>query len=66
MNKKSHEAPVVIGHPKDNAPAFGWVEELKTDGKLLYAKFKQLVPEFIEAVKKGYVQKEIYKSFMEI
>ncbi len=55
--QKSHEAPVVIGHPKDNAPAFGWVEELKTDGKLLYAKFKQLVPEFVEAVKKGMYKK---------
>lgn len=56
-NVKKHEAPVVVGHPKENAPAFGWVEALKTDGKVLYAKFKQLVPEFIEAVKNGLYKK---------
>lgn len=56
-NDKKHEAPVVIGHPKENAPAFGWVEELKTDGKVLFARFKQLVPEFIEAVKQGLYKK---------
>lgn len=56
-NSKKHEAPVVVGHPKENAPAFGWVEGLKTDGKVLYAKLKQLVPEFIDAVKKGMYKK---------
>jgi len=56
-NAKKHEAPVVIGHPKDNAPAFGWVAALRTDGKSLFAKFKQLVPEFIDAVKKGLYKK---------
>jgi len=56
-NTKKYEAPLVVGHPKDNAPAFGWVEELKTDGKTLFAKFKQLVPEFIEAVKQGLYKK---------
>jgi len=56
-NTNKHEAPVVVGHPKENAPAFGWVEALKTDGRVLFAKFKQLVPEFIEAVKKGMYKK---------
>lgn len=56
-NTTQHEAPVVVGHPKENAPAFGWVEALKTDGKVLFARFKQLVPEFIEAVKKGMYKK---------
>lgn len=56
-NAKKHEAPVVIGHPKDNAPAFGWVAGLKTDGKRLFAKFKQLIPEFIDAVKRGLYKK---------
>ena len=23
-----HEAPIVVGHPKDNAPAYGWVKSL--------------------------------------
>lgn len=56
-DSKNHEAPLVIGHPKDNDPAYGWVESLKTDGKILYAKFKQVVPEFVEAVKKGLFKK---------
>lgn len=24
-----HEAPIVVGHPKDNAPAYGWVKALQ-------------------------------------
>ena len=43
-----HEAPVVVGHPKDNAPAYGWVRKLKRDGTVLLAMFKQLAPEFEE------------------
>lgn len=56
-NPAEHEAPVVIGHPKDNAPAFGWVEGLERKGSVLYAKLKDLVPEFVEAVKKGLYKK---------
>ncbi len=65
-NAKQHEAPVVVGHPKDNAPAFGWVAGLKTDGKKLYARFKQLIPEFIDAVKRGLYKKRsisLYPDF---
>ena len=25
-----HEAPIVVGHPSTNAPAYGWVGSLKT------------------------------------
>lgn len=46
-----HEAPVVVGHPEHNSPAFGWVESLKREGKVLYAKLKDVLPEFAEAVK---------------
>lgn len=56
-----HEPPVVIGHPQDNAPAFGWVEGLKKevqDGiNLLMAKFKQVQPEFAQMVEKGLFKK---------
>lgn len=54
---KAHEAPVVIGHPRDNAPAFGWVEGVKREGGTLLAKLKDLVPEFVEMVKKGLFKK---------
>lgn len=26
-----HESPIVVGHPKDNGPAYGWVESLSFD-----------------------------------
>jgi hypothetical protein len=52
-----HEPPLVLGHPADNGPAFGWVEELKAatrDGaKVLLAKFRQVAPEFEEQVRAG-------------
>lgn len=54
---KNHEAPVVIGHPKDNAPAWGWVEALKREGDTLFAKPKDLVSEFVEMLKKKMFKK---------
>lgn len=54
---RADEAPVVIGHPKDDAPAWGWAEGLKREGKLLMAKFRDVVPEFAEMVKRGLFKK---------
>jgi hypothetical protein len=56
-NPSHHEAPLVIGHPKENAPAWGWVEALKREGDILLAKPKQLVDEFVEMLKKGMYKK---------
>ncbi len=47
------ESPVVLGHPKDNAPAYGWVKELKLEGDKLLAKVKPTVKEFYQWVKDG-------------
>ncbi len=52
-----HEAPVVIGHPKDNKPAYGWVEALKRSGGVLMAKIKNLAPELMDALKSGLYKK---------
>jgi hypothetical protein len=52
-----HEPPLVVGHPKDNSPAFGWVAGLKKAGSVLYAKFKDVVPEFENLVKGGSYKK---------
>lgn len=30
-NLKDHEAPLVIGHPKTDAPAYGWTYKLEFD-----------------------------------
>ena len=49
---ESHEpAPIVVGHPKDNAPAYGWSKELKRKGDILLGKFSDINPDFAQAVK---------------
>ena len=50
------DAPAVIGHPKSDSPAYGWVMELKRDGNKLLAKVKPTVKEFV-----GWVNKKLYK-----
>jgi hypothetical protein len=60
---KKDEAPVVIGHPKLNAPAFGWVKEVKADGDLLLAKFGEVNPDFEAAVKAGSFKKRSIALF---
>lgn len=47
------KAPIVFGHPKHDAPAFGWVDDLKRVGNSLYAKCNQVVEEFENCVKDG-------------
>lgn len=56
------DAPLVLGHPKADDPAYGWVKNLSyADGKL-FAEADDLVPAFSEAVsKKRY--KKISASF---
>jgi hypothetical protein len=54
---KRHEAPVVIGHPVVDSPAYGWVSRLKREGSALLAEFKQLALEFVEIVKEGRYKK---------
>ncbi len=52
-NPERHVAPVVIGHPDDKAPAWGYIEKAKAiDGKL-WLKLNDLQPEFTDAVNKG-------------
>lgn len=57
FNAARHEPPVVVGHPKENGPAFGWVEGLKRQGDTLLAKFKQVEPAFADMVKRGLFKK---------
>lgn len=45
-------APLVIGHPKTDSPAWGWVTEVKREGNKLFAKANDVVEEFESAVKK--------------
>ncbi len=51
------EAPLVLGHPADDAPAFGWVEALRRVGSVLQAKFKDVASEVKELVAGGRYKK---------
>ncbi len=57
MPDDKHDAPVVIGHPVNNSPAYAWVESLKKDGETLLAKFTQIDPEFEQLIKEGRYKK---------
>ncbi len=47
----NHESfPIVIGHPKVDAPAYGWSAELKRDGDSLFGKFENVESQFSDMV----------------
>lgn len=52
-------APIVVGHPDTDAPAFGWVESFDYDAKSerLFANLHEIEPTFAEAVKGGRYKK---------
>lgn len=52
-----HEAPLVIGHPRADAPAWGWVGGLTADEGGLFATPHQLDPAFAEMVRAGRFKK---------
>lgn len=56
-NPTHHEAPLCIGHPEHNTPAYGWVEAVKREGKKLLAKCKQIPPEISNAIHSGFWKK---------
>lgn len=56
-NPSFHEAPIVIGHPDDNAPAYGWVKSLTVKGDKLYAEFGEMDEGFMGLVKSGRYKK---------
>jgi hypothetical protein len=51
-----HEAPLVIGHPKGDAPAYGWVKQLAF-GETLDAVPHQVDAQFAELVNEGKFKK---------
>jgi len=56
-SQSDHEAPIVIGHPKDNEPAYGWIKELKRVENKLHAFVEVVSDKFKEAVQKGMFKK---------
>ena len=59
-NPEEDEAPIVIGHPVDNSPAYGWISSLEVteDGKLVAdAQDDKIQPAFLTALKAGNYKK---------
>jgi len=52
-----HEAPIVVGHPEQDAPAYGWVERLEAVGGRLKAKLRELNQDFVNLVRQGSFKK---------
>lgn len=48
-----HQAPHVLGHPKTDAPAWGWTKALEVENGVLYETREQVDPAFAEAVDAG-------------
>lgn len=48
-----HEAPIVVGHPRVDAPAYGWIKSLRAEGAELFAEPDQVEPAFAEMVRAG-------------
>lgn len=52
-----HEAPIVVGHPTLDAPAYGWVGALQAEGGDLFAAPRQVETQFAELVTAGRFKK---------
>lgn len=53
-----HEAPLVVGHPKHDSPAYGWVKALsRTPALTVEAKADQVDAAFAESVRSGRFKK---------
>lgn len=63
-NPRVHEAPIVVGHPATNAPAYGWVQSLAAIGADLTAKAGQVNADFAELVRKGSFKKVSASFFL--
>lgn len=50
-------APIVIGHPQTNSPAYGWIDKIKRVADRLIAVPKQLNEDFVKLVKAGSFKK---------
>lgn len=57
-------APVVVGHPKHDDPAFGWAKGFEVnEAGTLVAELGNLAPEFVSAVNEGRYRKVSMKFF---
>lgn len=53
-NGGAWRAPITIGHPSNNAPAFGWIGKVEFDDAGLWAEPSEVSPELKDWNEKGY------------
>ncbi|TAM72315.1 peptidase [bacterium] len=58
------EAPMVVGHPQLNAPAYGWAKSLRAEGDMLYAEPHQVDAQFAALVNAGRYKKRSASIFL--
>ncbi|CAN7258912.1 peptidase [Brucella pseudogrignonensis] len=52
-----HHAPIVVGHPKQDGPAYGWIKSMAVHDGRIVAEPEQLNTEFSEMVREGSFKK---------
>jgi hypothetical protein len=52
-----HEAPIVLGHPEEDSPAYGWIKSVTFANDVMQADADQLAPSFVESVRRGRYKK---------
>lgn len=57
-------APVVIGHPKTDHPAYGWVDSLYVENGVLKANLREVSAEFADTVRSGRYKKVSISVFL--
>lgn len=62
---EEHQPPAVIGHPKTDAPAYGWVCGLRVEGGALQAQFCDDDPTFEEMVEQGRFKKRSSSFYLD-
>ena len=62
-NPELSEAPIVVGHPTLNGPAYGWAKKLHADGDRLLAEPHQVVAQFAELHSEGRFKKKSASLF---
>jgi len=63
---RKQSAPIVLGHPADDAPAYGWVKRLRRAGQSLWAQLEKVDPVLETLLRAGrFAQRSValYKQF---
>jgi hypothetical protein len=58
-----HEPPAVIGHPKHDDPAFGWISGVRVKGDKLELQFADVEPQFEQMVQSGLFKKRSLRLY---